>query len=94
MVTQVDNFFVDKLVNVVIAFFKVSLAYILDNLKFLLKITTRKFLSAELFCFLSLFSLLNTLAFALLFCFSFKENVMDEIIPNLYPDRQFGLFEI
>lgn len=83
----ITSFFVDKFTknifqrSVVIAVFSVSLAYILGNLKLLLKELSRSFYLLSYFIFWPYF-LLNTLTFTL-FCFFPKENVIDEIVPNL-----------
>jgi len=78
--------------SVVIAVFSVSLAYILGNPKLLLKKLSGNFYLLSYFIFWPYF-LLNTLT-STLFCFFSKENVIDEIIPNLCLGRRLWPFEI
>jgi protein-tyrosine phosphatase len=78
--------------NIVIAFLGISWAYLLGNPKILLKQPTGNFLWLSYLIFWPYF-LLNTFTFAL-FCLFSKENVINEIIPNLYLGRQLWPFEV
>ena len=78
--------------NFVIAFLGVSLAYLLGAPQIFLKQPTGNFYWQSYFIFWPYF-LLNTFTLAL-FCYFSKENIIDEIIPNLYLGRRPWTFEV